>query len=65
MTATTRAVPLPALLYVAEKLRARSDGLTKMACQIEETDEAGANALYEAAQHLDDAAYILEELKLA
>lgn len=53
------------LIAFADRLRERSDELTKMACRIEETDEAGANSLNEAAQHLDDAAYILEELKLA
>lgn len=63
---TTTQTPREArITAIAERLRERSDELTKIGCQIEETNEAGSNALQEAAQHLDDAAFILEELKLA
>lgn len=51
--------------WIANRLRERSDELMKFGSQIEETDDANAQLLYEASQHLDDAAYILEELKLA
>ena len=50
---------------IAERLRERSDELSSMGYRIEETNPTGSSALLEASQHLDDAAYILEELKLA